>query len=58
MSIYTIIIYIAELLKIELGAEYYVVKPFDIELLITRIRELKNYKPEPKNNFISRQFYT
>ena len=30
---------------IELGAEYYVVKPFDIDLLITRIRELKNYKP-------------
>ena len=29
---------------IELGAEYYVVKPFDIELLITRIRELKHYK--------------
>ena len=27
---------------VELGAEYYVVKPFDIELLITRIRELKN----------------
>ena len=26
---------------IELGAEYYVVKPFDIDLLITRIRELK-----------------
>ena len=40
---------------VELGAEYYVVKPFDIELLITRIRELKNYKPEPKNNFISKE---
>ena len=39
---------------VELGAEYYVVKPFDIELLITRIRELKNYKPEQNNNFISR----
>ena len=40
---------------VELGAEYYVVKPFDIELLITRIRELKNYKPEQNNNFISRE---
>ena len=41
---------------IELGAEYYVVKPFDIELLITRIRELKNYKPSSNNNnFISRE---
>ena len=39
---------------VELGAEYYVVKPFDIELLITRIRELKNYRPIPNNNFISK----
>ena len=38
-----------------LGAEYYVVKPFDIELLIKRIKELKNYKPEQNNNFISRE---
>ncbi len=41
---------------ISLGAEYYVVKPFDIELLIKRIRELKNYKPTQNgNNFISRE---
>ena len=41
---------------IELGAEYYVVKPFDIDLLITRIRELKNYNPSSQNNnFISRE---
>ena len=40
---------------VELGAEYYVVKPFDIELLITRIRELKNYRPSQNNNFISRE---
>ena len=40
---------------IELGAEYYVVKPFEIDLLITRIRELKNYKPTQVNNFISRE---
>ena len=30
---------------IGLGAEYYVVKPFDIELLMKRIREIKNFKP-------------
>ena len=30
---------------IALGAEYYVVKPFDIELLMKRIREIKNFKP-------------
>lgn len=29
---------------LELGANYYVVKPFDINLLIKRIREIKNYK--------------
>lgn len=40
---------------INLGAEYYVVKPFDIELLIKRIRELKFYKPSGNNNFISRE---
>ena len=39
---------------VELGAEYYVVKPFDIDLLMTRIRELKNYRPTQTNNFISR----
>ena len=30
---------------IGLGADYYVVKPFDIELLMKRIREIKNFKP-------------
>ena len=40
---------------INLGAEYYVVKPFDIELLIKRIRELKFYKPSQKNNFVGRE---
>ena len=38
-----------------LGAEYYVVKPFDIELLIKRIREIKFYKPnQGNNNFIGK----
>ncbi|MCI9063060.1 MAG: sporulation transcription factor Spo0A [Clostridia bacterium] len=40
---------------IALGAEYYVVKPFDIELLIRRIREIKNFRPMPNSNFISRE---
>jgi len=32
---------------INLGAEYYVVKPFDIELLIKRIRDIRYFKPQP-----------
>lgn len=32
---------------ISLGAEYYVVKPFDIEVLVKRIRDIKNYEPTP-----------
>ena len=40
---------------ISLGAEYYMVKPFDIELLMQRIREIKNFKPRStRNNFIIR----
>lgn len=30
---------------LELGAQYYIVKPFDISLLMKRIKELKFYKP-------------
>ena len=30
---------------IELGAQYYIVKPFDISILIKRIKELKYYQP-------------
>ena len=41
---------------IALGAQYYVVKPFDIELLIKRIKELKYYQPAQNNNsFIARE---
>ena len=40
---------------ISLGAQYYVVKPFDIELLIKRIRDLRYYQPTPNNNFIARE---
>ena len=38
------------------GADYYMVKPFDIELLIQRIREIKFFKPnKPGGNFITRE---
>ncbi len=38
------------------GADYYIVKPFDIEVLIQRIREIKFYKPtQAGNNFITRE---
>ncbi len=41
---------------IALGAEYYVVKPFDIEVLIKRIRQIKNYVPSSSGNgFISKE---
>ena len=40
---------------ISLGAEYYIVKPFDIDLLIKRIRELKNYRPGQNTKFITRE---
>ena len=35
---------------IDLGAEYYVVKPFDITLLLKRIKDLKNYQPSQFKN--------
>ena len=35
---------------VSLGAEYYVVKPFDIELLIKRMRELENFRPRQNIN--------
>lgn len=41
---------------ISLGAQYYVVKPFDIELLIQRMREVKNHQTTVnRNNFIGRE---
>lgn len=36
---------------ISLGADYYVVKPFDIELLIKRIKEIKFHKPSQQTNY-------
>ena len=38
---------------INLGAEYYVVKPFDIELLIKRIRDIRYFKPQPSQGAIT-----
>ena len=38
---------------INLGAEYYVVKPFDIELLIKRIRDIRYFRPQPVQGTIA-----
>lgn len=39
---------------LELGAEYYIIKPFDINLLLQRIKEIKIYQPAQfKNNKIN-----
>ena len=35
---------------LDLGAEYYVVKPFDIQLLLKRIKDLRNYQPSQFKN--------
>lgn len=40
---------------IECGAQYYVVKPFDIEALIKRMKEFKFFRPGGPNNFISKE---
>lgn len=41
---------------ISLGAQYYVVKPFDIKVLIQRIKELKNYDPlKQKEKFLVKE---
>lgn len=41
---------------INLGAEYYIVKPFDISLLIKRIKDFKYYQPSTvKGSFASRE---
>ena len=41
---------------INLGAEYYIVKPFDISLLMKRIKDFKYYQPgSVKGNYASRE---
>ena len=48
-----------KVLGLELGADDYVVKPFDIELLIKRIKELKNFIPNRSTDtFITRDVKT
>ena len=41
---------------IALGAQYYVVKPIDIELLIKRVKDVRYFQPaQNKGSFISRE---
>lgn len=41
---------------VALGAQYYIVKPFEIQVLIKRIKELKNYQPaQTKLTYIGRE---
>lgn len=41
---------------ISLGAQYYIVKPFDITVLIKRMKELKNYQPSQlKGGILTRE---
>lgn len=42
---------------LELGAQYYVVKPFDINLLLKRIKDLKFYRPSRSKKFRNNQRY-
>lgn len=42
---------------INLGAEYYVIKPFDFEFLIRRLKELIKNKLNENNNIIINQSY-
>ncbi len=46
---------------INLGAQYYIVKPFEIDVLIKRIKDLKYFQPMPVNNsnsYVSREIKT
>lgn len=41
---------------INLGAQYYIVKPFEIDVLIKRIKELKYFQPvQVKTSYINRE---
>ena len=41
---------------IQLGAQYYIVKPFDINILVKRIKDLKFYQPSNKTSIIGKEF--
>lgn len=38
---------------VELGADYFIVKPFDLQILVQRIREVCGYHPQPEFNYVS-----
>jgi two-component system response regulator (stage 0 sporulation protein A) len=38
-----------------MGAQYYIVKPFEMNVLIKRIRDLKMYQPSQKQTYISKE---
>jgi len=38
---------------ISLGAEYYIIKPFDASILVSRIRQIFNERHKPGNSFIT-----
>jgi two-component system response regulator (stage 0 sporulation protein A) len=38
-----------------MGAQYYIVKPFEMNVLIKRIRDLKMYQPNVKQNYIVKE---
>lgn len=48
---------------LELGAEYYAIKPIDIEMLLRRIKEIKDYRPSQfkssgSNTMVAREIRT
>lgn len=49
---------------LELGAEYYAIKPIDIQMLLRRIKEIKNYRPSQfkvssdNNVYVNREIRT
>ena len=43
---------------INLGAQYYIVKPFEIDILIKRIKELRYYQPSQTRSFANREIKT
>ena len=37
------------------GAQYYIVKPFEMDVLVRRVRDFKKYQPTQMQNFLSRE---
>ncbi|NLW59686.1 MAG: sporulation transcription factor Spo0A [Firmicutes bacterium] len=38
---------------VELGADYFIVKPFDLQILVQRIREVCGAQPQPEYDYVS-----